>query len=86
MLLKREDRTGGERYRTPMSVRRDYRCECGHLASQHTDDTREQCTLAGCDCEAFLHDEESWRLLCQDMAGRTDELLAAVERSLGQAR
>jgi hypothetical protein len=52
------------------------------VASQHTDDTHERCTAPGCRCEGFLHDEESWAMLAEDMAGRTDEVLDAVSRSL----
>jgi hypothetical protein len=54
------------------------------VACQHTDDTRERCTAAGCDCEAFLHDEQSWAMLAQDMTGRTDEVVEAVNRSLAR--
>lgn len=85
LLPRREDGAGAERYRTRVAVPRDYRCECGHLASQHTDDTREHCTVPGCGCEGFLHDEQSWALLAQDMAGRSGEVLEAVSRSLKQA-
>jgi len=64
----------------------DYRCECGHLAPEHTDDTKERCTVAGCGCLGFLHDEESWHAFAQHMAGRSDELLVAVEQSLSRER
>jgi hypothetical protein len=60
----------------------EYRCECGHLAPRHTNDTHERCTVAGCTCESFLHDEASWHALAQHMAGRSDEVLTAVQRSL----
>lgn len=55
------------------------------MASQHTHDTHERCTVVGCGCEAFLHDEESWAMFAEDMAGRTDEVLEAVSRSLGRS-
>jgi hypothetical protein len=59
-----------------------FTCECGHADRQHSNDTRERCLVAGCGCEVFLHDEESWHRLAAHMAGRGDELLDAVERSL----
>ena len=65
-----------------MRPSRDYRCECGHVASQHTDDTHERCAVPDCRCEGLMHDEESWAALAEDMAGRTDEVLEAVSRSL----
>lgn len=58
------------------------RRECGHLAGQHTDDEHERCTVAGCGCKFFVHDEASWRVLAFWMSGRSDEVLAAVKRSL----
>jgi hypothetical protein len=42
--------------------------------------------VAGCDCRSFLHDEESWHAFAQHMAGRSDELLVAVEQSLSRER
>lgn len=42
----------------------------------------ERCTVPDCRCEGFMHDEESWAGLAEDMAGRTDEVLDAVSRSL----
>lgn len=61
----------------------EYRCECGHLATRHTDDSDERCTVTGCGCESFMHDEESWRALAQHMAGPSDEVLAPTTTRCG---
>jgi hypothetical protein len=53
--------------------------------ARHTDDTHERCTAPNCRCEGFLHDEESWAALAEDVAGRTDEVLDAVSRSLDRS-
>lgn len=76
------DRGRRRAYRCDRMRPDEYRCECGHLATQHADDSDERCTVIGCGCESFVPDEESWRALAQHMAGRSDEVLAAVERAL----
>jgi hypothetical protein len=60
----------------------DYRCECGHLAPQHTRDLDERCMVDDCDCEFFVHDEASWYAFAHYMFGRSDKVLAAVSESL----